>query len=372
MTHILVIDDDQALIDEIVDNLNLNGYDATGVTSSLAAITIAQEIVPDLIVCDVMMPDLDGYGVLLEMRAHVATASIPFVFLTARAEYQSMRQGMELGANDYIVKPFRFSDLIHAIEAQLNRYHQIRTLYAQETELLRQQVDTEHEKLAHQVSMMAMVTHDLKTMISAVMSSAYLVRVYNKRMSADRQHQHLLSIENTARRMNHMVEDLSLLGRMQHEVFEMERQEVDLVEVCRQVIELLNPTENPTHRISLNVYARGCLVMGDPRLIMQAVLNLVSNAIKYSPDGSAITINVSNGGGMMHIEVIDQGIGIPDDDYERLFAAFSRASNVAHIPGSGLGLTIVKRTAEIHRGAVTFTSQTNKGSTFTLSLPSNR
>jgi CheY-like chemotaxis protein len=118
-TRILVIDDEAILREELVDLLTFAGYSVTGAENGVAGIDYAHKHHPDVILCDVMMPQLDGYQVLTELRNSPPTADIPFIFMTARAAEDDIRQGLELGAARYITKPFRHKDLIEAIEAQL-------------------------------------------------------------------------------------------------------------------------------------------------------------------------------------------------------------------------------------------------------------
>src|SRR5690606_23276080 len=105
MTTILVIEDDASLRDEIVSNLQFDGYHVLQAQDGVVGLALAREHLPDLVLCDIMMPKLDGYGVLLECRTLKSTAAIPFIFLTAKADRSDVRYGMELGADDYILKP---------------------------------------------------------------------------------------------------------------------------------------------------------------------------------------------------------------------------------------------------------------------------
>ncbi|AFY70795.1 response regulator receiver modulated diguanylate cyclase/phosphodiesterase [Thalassoporum mexicanum PCC 7367] len=126
---ILVIEDMEALREEVIDTLSYEGFDVMGAENGLVGVKIAQSFLPDLIVCDVMMPELDGYATLEILRQNPETAAIPFIFLTAKADKGDMRQGMELGADDYLTKPFTVSELIGAVNARLRKYAALRTQY---------------------------------------------------------------------------------------------------------------------------------------------------------------------------------------------------------------------------------------------------
>ncbi|MCT7984202.1 response regulator [Laspinema sp. A4] len=132
MKTILVIEDEQAVLTNILEILEGGGFKAIGAENGLTGIAHAQKYLPDLILCDVMMPGLDGHGVLSQLRESPPTATIPFIFLTAKADHSDLRQGMNLGADDYITKPFRRKDLLEAINTRLNKQAAVMQQYATE------------------------------------------------------------------------------------------------------------------------------------------------------------------------------------------------------------------------------------------------
>ncbi|NJK27932.1 MAG: response regulator [Coleofasciculaceae cyanobacterium SM2_3_26] len=121
MNRILVIEDEETIRSNIVDLLEAEDFEAVGAENGHVGLQLARDVLPDLILCDVMMPDLDGFGVLEALRGNPQTAAIPFIFLTARADRTDMRAGMELGADDYITKPCTSSELVRAISVRLQR-----------------------------------------------------------------------------------------------------------------------------------------------------------------------------------------------------------------------------------------------------------
>ncbi len=127
MKRILLIDDDKSMLSSLRDLLSLEDYEVESTDDSINGIKLAKECNPDLIVCDIIMPKLDGLGVLNELSKDCGTAQIPFIFLTAKSELADIRKGMELGADDYIVKPFTPSELLRAIEVRLAKKEQLLT-----------------------------------------------------------------------------------------------------------------------------------------------------------------------------------------------------------------------------------------------------
>ncbi|MBL9137693.1 MAG: response regulator transcription factor [Verrucomicrobiales bacterium] len=122
LPRILVIEDEPQMLRNLQTILKAEGFDAVGATGGLEGIARSADLKPDLILCDLMMPDLDGFGVLARVRANPVTASIPFIFLTARGDRNDMRSGMNLGADDYLTKPVRADDLLSAVRARLARF----------------------------------------------------------------------------------------------------------------------------------------------------------------------------------------------------------------------------------------------------------
>ncbi|MEG3933428.1 MULTISPECIES: EAL domain-containing response regulator [unclassified Microcoleus] len=140
MKKILVIEDEQVIRENILKLLKAEGFDVTGAENGSQGLYAAVSNVPDVIICDVMMPELDGYGVLVALRSNPVTATVPFVFLTGKADRCEMRQGMELGADDYLTKPFTKAELVGAISSRLKKQEavaeQYNTLRSQSSELI--------------------------------------------------------------------------------------------------------------------------------------------------------------------------------------------------------------------------------------------
>lgn len=135
MKTILVIEDEKPVLTNIVEILESGGFQAIGAENGADGIQLAKERNPDLILCDIMMPVMDGHGVLSELRSEPATATIPFIFLTAKADKTDLREGMNLGADDYLTKPFRRKELLMAVNARLEKQAAMLERYAQERNL---------------------------------------------------------------------------------------------------------------------------------------------------------------------------------------------------------------------------------------------
>src|SRR5690606_19183556 len=176
-------------------------------------------------------------------------------------------------------------------------------------------------------------------------------------------------LERQLAHLSRLVDELLEIGRTSAGRLELDVSEVDLRDCVRAAFELYS-TISGEHRLELDLPDRPVLISADARRVEQVVGNLVSNAIKYSPDGGTIRVSVSASGDEASITVRDEGIGIPRSEIEELFAPFRRRSIDRHgIPGAGLGLFVVKRIVSAHHGSIDVDSEPEKGSMFRVRLP---
>lgn len=171
MTKVLVIEDDLKVRDNLIDILELEGFKTISAENGLMGVLLARAEQPDLIICDVMMPELDGYGVLEQLRQDQTTATIPFIFLTAKADRPDFRQGMELGADDYLTKPFTPTELRQAIATRLEKQAVVMQQYEQERDRARQyqQKAQEQQVIAEtQEELLKKLTSELRNPLSNI------------------------------------------------------------------------------------------------------------------------------------------------------------------------------------------------------------
>ena len=370
MTKILVIEDEYPLRREVLSWLQLEGFEAIGAEHGRVGVDLATEYIPDLIVSDVMMPHLDGYGVLLEIRANPATADIPFIFLTALADRDDLRKGMDLGADDYLTKPFKRAELLTAIRVRLEKKEmQLREQRQQVTDL--NLVLTEERELRLMKSRLsAMVAHDFGNHLAAILASNSLLRNYGDRMPAERRLLQMNRIDSSVRQLLQMVDEMLFAVQLESGRLESKPKLIDLNRLLQEIVDEFQQIHAETHTLNLRSWLdNSTLVRLDKKLMRQIVTNLLSNAIKYSASGSEIRIEVEDEDGSLQLRVADQGIGIPKENQQDLFEAFHRASNVGSIKGTGLGLAIVKQAVDLQHGVITFESEENVGTLFTISIP---
>jgi signal transduction histidine kinase len=350
-SRILVIDDEDDFRQVIIKFLSRQGFEVVAAAAGKAGVGLAAETLPDLIVCDLNMPGMDGYEVLAELRRDPKLADIPLIFLTGQSQPSQVRHGMNLGADDYLTKPVDLADLLSVIRVRLNR-----------RQAQRQRQEKQMERA---MQLFGGIVHDLRDPLFVVLGYTDMLRGgtgqapgggENSRQILDRMQQAVL-------RMQAIISETLFLARSRMQRLPFDPGPLDLRDFCEQMV--ADHEEN--RRLEFQGTAGRFPMTADALRLRQALDNLLSNAVKYS-DGPVV-LSLSAGPHHYLIEVRDRGIGIPADEQAEVFEPFFRASNTGQRPGHGLGLSIVKSCIEQHGGTVRFTSEGGKGTTFFIELP---
>lgn len=361
---VLVVDDMPRNIQVVGNLLREAGYQVAAATSGATALRAMQARPADLVVLDVMMPEMDGYEVCRRLRNDPATSEVPVLFLTAAADTDMLVKGFAEGAVDYVTKPFKSAELLARVRNHLDLKHS-RELLKQNAERLQQLDDEKNEFLG-------ILAHDLKNPLSGIVGFADLLLEEPSMPVAERS-EHISMIRTSADRMMMMVRNLLDANAIERGQLMMEIAVFDLVEVVRYVIESFRARASAKNQ-SLHIeHPDGPIyAQMDRNLGIQVLDNLLSNAIKYSPPGKNIWLRVRREPGFSHFEVQDEGPGLSESDQRKLFTNFARLAPVVTAPGedsTGLGLAIVKRVIQAMRGRIGAISELGKGSIFWVKFP---
>lgn len=365
---ILIIEDEITLREEVYEWLNLEGYVVFSASDGIAGVNEAFRCQPDLIICDITMPRLDGYGVLLELKANPSTSTIPFIFVTAKASHDDIRHGMSLGADDYIIKPFTRLELLEAIQARIEKKLLIQQLYDHELEGWKEAFEHEREKRLLKSKLVAMFSHDFRNPLSSILSSIGIVRDYWERLDTERRLKHLKRAEASAQQLLQMLDDMLVISQIETGNLPFKPEPLNISRLLKTIVEEFQAIHAETSSITFTSQVAD-IINADSRLLRQIIYNLLSNAIKYSPSGAVAHVLLEREHTNIKISVRDQGIGIPEKDQDHLFNAFHRASNVGDIAGTGLGLAIVKQAVELHGGNIEVESTIGIGTLVTIKFP---
>jgi signal transduction histidine kinase len=363
MPKILVIEDEHSLRRDIIEMLTFEGHEVVGAENGVMGVEQALAHAPDLILCDIMMPELDGYGVLAALRRHEATAAVPFVFLTARTDKIDLRQGMEQGADDYLTKPFTITELLKSVESRLRRRRDIEQVSERRLENLRD-------------SIILAMPHELRTPLTVIMGFSDILSTDCGTMPPARVREIADHIGTAAQRLFHMVENYLIYAQI----------EIIVADPASQA--MLRDAHTPEPKIVIEdqaiqraqAYSRETDLLLDvapasavPMLedyLKKAVAEIVDNAFKFSQPGTAVRVSAAERAGTHYVVTVhDDGRGMTADQIQQVGAYMQFNRHFYEQQGSGLGLIIARRLTELHSGSLEIASTSGAGTTVTLSLP---
>ena len=234
---------------------------------------------------------------------------------------------------------------------------------------LLEKLRAERRQRAHKDRCLSMISHELRTPLASIQLSHDLLAHYSEQATEEERLHYLDNIRLQVANLNEIVSDVVDLSKSTPAELDFSPARRDLITLCRDIIESFELVHHQTHQFFFRASKAEITAEFDEKLLRRALSNLVSNAVKYSPDGGEIRLSIQLDDQVARITVADQGIGIPADDADCLFMAFHRADNVGSVPGSGLGLAIAKQTIDLHGGQIGFTSDLGCGTTFQVVLP---
>ncbi len=368
MVKILVVEDEDAIRDEVTDWLGFEGYDVHSAPNGRLALEAIRRDPPDLIVSDIAMPEMNGYDLLLTVRLESSLAQTPFIFLTAAVDREAVRKGMNLGADDYITKPFTNLELLNSVRTQLTKRGVQQEQQMEQLTMLSNALSEERERRLLKSRLIAMISHDFRNPLAAILSSADLIKNYEDRMTPARRHQYLDRINGSVHLLLQMLDDLMMVAGMESGRLEFNPEQIDVLRFIDGIVDEFRLIDQGGHDIVFEEQV-DVMIEADSKLLRQLVVNLISNAIKYAPTDTTIRICLAEQPRYIELLVEDQGIGIPPEDLPNLFEPFHRADNAKGFKGMGLGLTIVKQSVDLHGGTVSVESQVGYGTRFVVLLP---
>ena len=217
-----------------------------------------------------------------------------------------------------------------------------------------------------------MASHEFRTPLATIFSSSDLLKSFSHKFSEERKLQHLNKIQTQVKNMTLLLEDVLFMGKVEAGKLTLNLTNFNLEVFCREIIDEISLVDRRKHKLLFESRGDCSTVEMDCQLLRQILTNLVSNAFKYSPEGTIIQVNIICNNEQTIINIQDQGIGIPLCEQHHLFEIFHRASNVGNISGTGLGLAIVKQAVELHQGKISFESEVGVGTSFTVSMPTHQ
>lgn len=359
----IFIDSNILIVDDIPENLQVLGSifaakkaNLIVASDGLTAISNAKSEIPDIILLDIAMPGTNGYDVAKALKADVTTKDIPIIFVTAKASPEDLQKGFELGAVDYVTKPFNSSELLIRVSNHLELAKARKELHAM--------VDDKNKFIS-------LVAHDIKSPLSGVVQLMKIIVEEYSTMDREEQFEYLESISDSLVIQYKFVDDLLKWGSLQMNRIELKKVNVDAKLLLSNIIDIQKiNAANKSIDLRLSITTER-MFLADATHAENIIANLLSNAIKFSLPNTEILISAYDELNQVTISVKDAGVGMSENDQERLFkkSIIHTTLGTNKEQGTGLGLLLVKEMVEKNSGNIKFESELGKGATFYVSFP---
>lgn len=357
---ILIVDDVPTNVMLVQAILKKEGYTLLTCDSGIKALRIAQEKHPNLILLDIMMPEMDGYEVLQHLKSNPETNNIPVIIMSALSDMQSIVKGYQLGATEYVTKPFQREELIKRVA---HRYE----LYS--IKRIKQELENTIES---RDTLYSVIAHDLRSPLGSLkmMNNAILMMV-NKEKVGEEIYEMLTMMNKTSEEIFLLLDNLLKWAKNRLNKQHIYKQQTDINSIIDSTVEIYLPMAAQKNiSILLENMDKELTGLVDIDMLKTIVRNLISNAMKFSyPDGK-IVISSKTEGDFVIISVQDSGKGIKKEDQGKLLKQNTHFTTYGtnNEKGSGLGLMLCKDFIELHGGKLWFESEEGKGTTFFFSL----
>lgn len=361
MQRILIIDDNDDLRKMIGSVLALEGFEMLEAEDGKTGIELARRRLPHLIICDISMPEMDGYETLQELRKDSHTATIPFIFLTGLADNPRMRQAMELGADDFISKPVEVDGLIKAVTTRLKKQ-----------ELMLRLAEKKLEDLRANISLS--LPHELRTPLNAILGFSEIISTDSQTLETSEIAEMARQIHKAGRRLHRSLENFLVYAQI--ELLASDPQKLELIRSestpdCEQLIQIVvrQKAEEYKRPQDVQVVTASSVPAISSQYLTKIVEELIDNALKFSKEGKMVSVRAENKDKQLCLTVRDSGNGMTPEQIAAVGAYMQFDRRIKEQQGSGLGLAITKRLTELHSGTLSLQSEKGVGTTVTVHLP---
>ncbi len=369
----ILLADDNADMRDYLKHLLQPYYEVEAVTDGIAALAAARRQIPNLVLSDIMMPGMDGLQLLHELRADSNTKEIPIILLSARAGEESRVEGLEMGADDYLVKPFSARELLARVRANLELSQLRKDALAERTERIQQQAARVEAEAANRMKdeFLQVLSHEIRTPLNGMLG--WVKMLSQGKLDSSATARALETIERNAKAQAKLIDDLLDVSRIIQGKLRLEKCPVSLVSVILEAIETVKPQAQAKDiTIEFMLEESASYVWGDVSRLQQVVWNLLSNAVKFTPSAGQVEVGLQVTDTNALLVVKDTGVGINAEVLPYIFDRFRQAdaSTTRTYGGLGLGLAIVRHLVEMHDGTVEAQSAgKGLGATFSVRLP---
>jgi len=370
--HVLVVDDVLENLQVVSGILHSNDIDVSAATSGEQALRAVEYDPPDLILLDISMPDMDGYEVCRRIKELPESKNVPVIFLTARNELGDIVTGFKSGAVDYITKPFKVEELLSRVNTHL------------ELKRSRDIIQKQNEKISSQNKELmllnstkdkffSIIAHDLKNPFQVLNNLAQLLIKNYEHYTTEKILFFLTTINKTTQQGSQLLENLLDWARSQTNKLERKPTTIKISEIVNENINLLSVVATEKEINLVNTVPDFIYAFADKNMINTVIRNLISNALKFTPKEGTITVDAQFDGDWTTISISDSGVGMTQDEVQKLFRIDVHHTTIGtnQEKGTGLGLILCHEFVTINEGKIWVESEREKGSKFIFTLPVN-
>ncbi|MCB1189175.1 MAG: hybrid sensor histidine kinase/response regulator [Leptospiraceae bacterium] len=353
---VLVVDDVPINIQAVSNLLKQEGYAVGYAVNGEVALELMRKNSYDLVLLDVMMPEVDGFEVCRKMKTNPKTKDVPVIFLTAKTDVDSIALGFDVGGIDYILKPFYSQELLARVKTQLRLKQQTQEL---------KEINNTKDKF------FSIIAHDLKNPFYGILSLGRMLKEKLKNKNFEETETYAELIFQSAQNGYSLLENLLEWSNNQIGKIIYQPEEIELFEIIRNTQELFQSEIQRKELHFSSHIPKNLFVYADKNMLKTVFRNLLSNSIKFTENGGFIKIDCEAKLKFVEINISDTGIGISQEDQDKLFhidQSFSKP-DTEQIKGSGLGLILCKEFIFKNKGQIWVKSDLEKGSEFTFTLP---
>ncbi|MFA4986286.1 MAG: response regulator [Candidatus Brocadiia bacterium] len=354
---ILVVEDERPVRDSVCEMLAHEGYEMHSACNGKEGISKAEAVLPELIICDINMPEMNGFGFVEALRKSPSTSLIPVIFLTGFSDMETMRTGMELGADDFVPKPFTRQMLLKAIRARANRA----ASYAQVAE-------SKVNDFVKRISMS--IPHELRTPLASIIGYSEFLKKFSDTVSREELLEMVDLIYSSGNRLLETIEKFILFSRLETMMLAKEKPTEAASSTSIVYAKMMNKTTSLWERTEdIESSISDCRARVEEQHLFKVFEELLSNAVKFSEKGTHITVSAVKDGDYVIISTTNVGRGMTKEQIAQVRAMRQFQREYFEQQGIGLGLTIVQLIADVYGGTLEIASVPGDTTTVSVTLP---
>ena len=345
--QVLIVEDESDTVELLRYNLQKEMYQTVIARTGAEAINAIQCHMPDMVLLDIMLPEINGWEVCRMLRESAKDKSVPIIILTALSDEEARIKALTLGADDFLSKPFSIREILLKIRKLIDRQQIVKHLQSKEQE--------------HDTSLRYLV-HELKNSMNVIGGFSALG------LRKEEAQYYLRTINIAAAHAESLLNNASLLSRLEQQRGSLPSCPLDISALVEEVVAFFRDMAVKRHIDIVLINCKSSLITGNSTAVRQVLMNLLSNAVKYNRYGGKVWITVEEMNNQLDISVTDKGDGISGDEIPKIFDKFYRVTGSEQIKGAGLGLYVVKLLVEAMNAKIKVISTPGAGSTFTVSF----